>query len=58
MFYKLGRLLQVVGLLLLPAAVAGEVAQRLDEKQELLLAGAGIVIFYVGWRLQRAAGTP
>jgi hypothetical protein len=54
MLYKLGRLLQFVGLLLLPVAVSGGVLGRLDEKQELLIAGSGVAVFLLGWLVQEA----
>jgi hypothetical protein len=54
MLYKVGRVLQFAGLILLPVAVAGGVANRLDEKQELLIAGIGIAVFFLGWLVQQA----
>ena len=54
MLYKLGRLLQFLGLLILPIAMAGNMAdQRLDLKQMLGLCGVGVVVFFVGWLLQQ-----
>ena len=54
--YKLGRFLQVVAMILLPVAIAGNVAdpQRVDLKTSLILSGAGVVIFIVGWLIQQA----
>jgi hypothetical protein len=54
MLYKLGRALQLVGLLLLPFAMAGNLAERTSEADMLKLVGAGIGVFAVGWLLQRA----
>ena len=53
MLYKLGRLLQLLGLLLLPIAMAGNLAEHLDLKQMLSLCGVGVVVFFVGWLLQQ-----
>lgn len=58
MLYKLGRTLQFAGLLILPAAIAGEVADRLSLKDELVLAGVGIAAFLLGWLLQQAVKRP
>jgi hypothetical protein len=55
MFYKLGRFLQFVGLfVMLPMAMAGNLADKLNEKEMLLLAAAGMGVFYVGWLLQQS----
>jgi hypothetical protein len=56
MLYKLGRLLQVVGLILLPVAIAGNVAPDtpLDLKQSLTLSAVGMLVFGLGWLLQQA----
>jgi hypothetical protein len=56
MLYKLGRLLQLAGLILLPVAVAGNVA-RPDEvnlKMSLALSAVGVAVFVLGWWLQQA----
>ncbi len=62
MGYRIGRLLQLTGLLLLPLALAGNLAELaggpvwLDLKQMLLLAGLGIAIFYLGHVIQLRTG--
>jgi hypothetical protein len=62
MLYRVGRLLQFLGLMLVPIALAGNLAElagapvRLDLKQMLLLAGLGIVVFYLGRVIQHKAG--
>lgn len=56
MLYGLARLLQLVGLLLLPVAVAGEVAGEMALKDSLSLSMLGVVLFYAGWLLQRGSG--
>jgi hypothetical protein len=54
MRYKLGRFLQLIGLLLLPVGIAGNLArpETVTVGQSLLIAGAGMVIFYLGWSIQ------
>ena len=58
LLYKLGRFLQVVGMILLPLAVAGnlvpEEAHRLDLRTSLSLSAVGIAVFAVGWLLQQS----
>lgn len=58
LLYKLGRMLQVVGMILLPLAVAGnlvpEEAHRLDLRTSLALSAVGIAVFAVGWMLQQS----
>ena len=55
MAYKLGRFLQFLGLfVILPLAMAGNLAEKLDLREMLLLSGAGVGVFYLGWLLQQA----
>jgi hypothetical protein len=53
--YSIARFLQLLGLLILPVAIAGNVAERLTLGQSLGLSAAGILVFSVGWLLQQAA---
>jgi hypothetical protein len=55
MVYRLGRLLQLMGLVLLPIAMAGNIAERLDLRAMLTLAGIGVGVFALGWLLQQTA---
>jgi hypothetical protein len=55
MVYKAARALQLIGLFLLPFAMAGNIAEKLTLGQMLTVAAAGIVIFLAGWLLQQAA---
>ncbi|HMC66481.1 MAG TPA: hypothetical protein VKI65_16215 [Gemmataceae bacterium] len=56
MRYRLGRFLQLLGLALLPVAIAGQVMRPEITLWHMLgIAGAGVVIFYLGWLLQRGA---
>ena len=54
--YQVGRFLQVVGMLVLPAGMVGNMVDpvRVDLKTSLLVAGVGIVIFTLGYLLQQA----
>jgi hypothetical protein len=55
LIYKLGRLLQFAALIILPVAVAGNVAERLDLRESLTLSGIGCAVFVAGWLLQQSA---
>ena len=55
MVYKLGRFLQLAGLIILPFAISGNVAEKLDLKQSLLLSAVGMVVFFLGWLLQQTS---
>jgi hypothetical protein len=54
MRYRLGRFLQLVGLILLPIAIAGDLANSLELRQSLTLSTVGIAVFFLGWLLQQA----
>jgi hypothetical protein len=55
MAYKLGRFLQFLGLfVILPVAMAGNLAEKLDLKQMLVLCGGGVAVFYLGWLVQQS----
>jgi hypothetical protein len=59
MLYKLGRLLQLCGMVILPVAIAGELARTwdkargLDLREFLTVSGVGVLIFFAGWLLQQ-----
>ncbi len=54
MLYSLARLLQLAGLIILPVAIAGNMAdERLSLKQSLMLSAVGVVVFVIGWLLQQ-----
>jgi len=57
MLYRLGRFLQMVGLALPPVAMAGNAVrpQEITLWHMLGIAGAGVVVFLLGWHLQRSA---
>jgi hypothetical protein len=51
--YRIGRLLQLLGLLILPFAIASELMEKVHLGQSLLIAAGGAALFYVGVQLQR-----
>jgi len=57
MRYKFGRLLQLLGLVLLAMGMAGNLAspEEYSVSYMLKMAAAGIAVFYVGWLLQKGA---
>lgn len=55
MLYKLGRVLQLAGLVILPVAMAGDLAGKMELKQSLSLSLLGILVFFTGWLVQQAA---
>ena len=56
MLYKFGRFLQLQGMIILPVAIAGNLAREdlIDLKTSLVLSGVGIAVFAVGWLVQQA----
>jgi hypothetical protein len=61
MLYKLARLLQLAGLVILPVAISGNVAERSDGepflslKDSLSLSTIGVIVFILGWLLQQGS---
>jgi hypothetical protein len=53
MLYKVARFLQMVGLIVLPVAIAGEVAGKLSLKDSLIVSTTGGAFFLAGWLLQQ-----
>lgn len=49
---RLGRFLQVLGMLILPFGIASELMGRVGLGQSLLIAVAGMVVFYAGYVIQ------
>ncbi len=56
MLYQLGRLLQVIGMIVLPLAIVANVAPEhaIDLRTSLTFSSIGIGIFGVGWLIQQA----
>jgi hypothetical protein len=54
MLYKLGRLLQVVGMILLPVAMAGQLLPEpvLSLGGMLAVMVLGILVFFIGYTIQ------
>jgi hypothetical protein len=55
MRHGLARILQMVGLLILPFGIASEVMGKVGLGQSLLIAAAGTLVFYIGYVLQNRA---
>jgi hypothetical protein len=55
MRYRMARALQFCGLVILPVAIAGNLAEHLTLWRSLSIAGAGMLVFYLGWLLQQGA---
>jgi len=55
MFYKLGRILQVAGMIILPIGMVGNIVrpEQISVQESLMVAGVAIAIFGVGWLLQQ-----
>jgi hypothetical protein len=53
--YRVGRLLQFLGLLILPFGIASELVGKVGLGQSLLIAGGGALMFYVGYVVQHRA---
>ena len=53
MLYSTARVLQFIGLVILPVAISGNVAEALTLSQSLTLSSVGLGIFIVGWLLQQ-----
>lgn len=55
LLYKLGRFLQVVGMILLPIGIAGNVADpaRVDLKTSLTISAVGVLVFIAGYLIQQ-----
>ncbi len=55
MLYKCGRLLQLLGMLILPVAIAGNLVpgEPLNLRDSLKLSGVGVAVFALGWLLQQ-----
>jgi drug/metabolite transporter (DMT)-like permease len=55
LLYRVGRVLQVLGMIVLPVAIAGNLApeQPLDLRQSLTLSGIGVGVFAFGYLLQQ-----
>jgi len=50
--YRIGRLLQVVGLLILPFAIVSQLEDAVGLGQSLMISAGGAAIFYIGFLIQ------
>jgi hypothetical protein len=50
--YRLGRGLQVLGLLILPFSVVSEVVEKVGLGRSMLISAGGMLIFYTGYVIQ------
>jgi hypothetical protein len=50
--YRIGRFLQIVGMIILPFGIASELVGKVGLGQSLLIAAGGTLIFYVGYVVQ------
>lgn len=55
MLYRLGRLLQLVGMIIVPQAIVLELLAKVSLGQSLLIAVAGTSVFIIGVGIQRAS---
>jgi hypothetical protein len=57
MLHRLGRFLQLLGLIILPLAIAGNLARedQIDLKTSLAMSAAGIGVFVLGWLIQQSS---
>ena len=53
MIYHIARFCQLAGLIILPIAIAGNVAEKLDLRESLSLSSVGVLLFIIGWALQQ-----
>ncbi len=56
MLYRVGRFLQLLGLVIAPVGMAGNLYNReeISEGKVLLSLACGMIVFGIGWLLQRA----
>ncbi len=50
--YRVGRLLQFIGLIVLPFGIASELMGKVGLGQSMLIAGGGALAFYAGFVMQ------
>lgn len=57
MLFRLGRGLQLVGMIVAPVGVAGNVLdpEKVRVQDSLAIAAVGIAVFVVGWLIQQVA---
>jgi len=58
MLYRIARFMQLAGLIILPIAISGNVAEKIDLRESLSLSAIGILLFIAGWLLQQFGSPP
>ena len=53
--YRIGRVLQVIGMVILPFGIASELMEKVGLGQSLLIAAGGMLVFYVGYLVQNSS---
>lgn len=54
--YRIGRLFQLAGMVLLPVAIAGNLSPEnpLELRTSLMISGVGVAVFVLGYLIQQA----
>jgi hypothetical protein len=50
--YRIGRFLQILGMIILPFGIASELLGKVGLGQSMLIAAGGTLVFYVGYIIQ------
>jgi hypothetical protein len=55
MLYKVGRFLQIAGMIVVPVGMVGNIVQpeKITVQESLVVAASGLIVFGVGWLLQQ-----
>jgi hypothetical protein len=54
--YRTGRALQMVGMFILPFAIASELMEKVGLGVSMLIAAFGALVFYIGYVVQNQSG--
>jgi hypothetical protein len=60
MLFKLGRVLQVAGMIVVPVGMAGNIVrpEQITVQDSLVIAAVGLGVFAAGWLLQQFGRSP
>ncbi len=50
--YRIGRFLQILGMIILPFGIASELMGKVGLGQSMLIAAGGTLVFYTGYVIQ------
>lgn len=53
--YALARTLQLIGLMILPFGIAGELVEAVGLGKSMLISAGGCLVFYIGYLLQHGS---